>query len=138
MIRGVAASLFVLCVGPCHAGILRCSFTEPFFVLEFDSSTHKVVRVAAADDVGNKPVTTVISRNARLERTIGEKEFETFELTDGRAIILTLRLDARGSDGMSEKVFPFRATVGHHEGACDTRKYPAWDFDALTDDLDVR
>ena len=137
MLRSGTAVAFVLCMGDCHAGVLNCSFTEPFFTLRFDSSTHEVVRVSAADAGNREPARTVISRTARLERTIGEGEFEGFELTDGHAIILTLRLDGRGADGMSERRFPFRANYGRQEGACDTTKYPRWDFDDLIEDLRI-
>ncbi len=70
-----------------------------------------------------------------MERTIGEGEFETFELVDGETIILTLRLDGHGTDGMTDRRFPFRASYGGQEGACDTKKYPRWDFDDIVDDL---
>jgi hypothetical protein len=135
MLRISAAVAFVMSMNYCHAGVLSCTFSEPFLTLRFDSNTHEVVRASASSDGDRKPVTKVISRNARVERTIGEGEFETFELIDGKTIILTLTLDGHGTDGMSDRRFPFRASYGGQEGACDTKKYPRWDFDDIVDDL---
>jgi len=139
MRRFVLGLLLVQCATECPAGVLRCSFTEPFFTLTFDSTTHKVIRVTdATSDKEAKLVTTVISSNARLERAFGEGDSLVLELTDGSTIFLVLHLNGRGSDGMSENIVPFRADYGRQQGACDTNKYPSWDFDDLVEDLRAR
>jgi uncharacterized membrane protein len=133
---GLVLALFAL---EGRTGILECSFTEPFSTIKFDSATGRVIR-ASADTVkdNGKSVAKVIAKKARLERSVGEEASQTFELTDGKTIFLVLSLDGRGSDGMSDKVFPFSAEYEGQHGACETRKYPAWDFDALLDDVGAR
>jgi uncharacterized membrane protein len=130
MFRAVMGTALAICAMQGRAGVLRCTFTEPFFTITFDSATHKVTRTSTEDGK-----VSVVSTTARIQRTIEEDDDPMFEVFDEKEMILALRLSGRGSDGMSEAVFPFQARYHGQNGACDTVKYPRWDFDRLLEDL---
>jgi uncharacterized membrane protein len=137
MIRSVLMTILTLVAAESRAGTLTCHFTEPFFTIVFDSATGRVVR-SGSDDGSGIGRRSVLATDARLERRANEREDNTFALTSGGREILMLRLDGRGSDGMSERIYPFRGRYRRQEGGCDTVHDPAWDFDALLDDLRAR
>ena len=128
------AGLFLSVVS--QAGVLQCTFTEPFFTVVYDSATGKVTRISPQDsDRRKSPRHQVIATKAKLERDASADDSTAFVLRSDGAIVLSLHLDGQGNDGMSENFFPFRANYKHQEGACDTRKYPRWNFDDLIEDL---
>ncbi|MGE0501289.1 MAG: hypothetical protein AB7I79_06440 [Rhizobiaceae bacterium] len=132
-------ALLVGC-GPASAGVLTCSFTEPFFTITFDSATGVVTWVSADEadvDTGEiKP--RVIAENARLRRSDVWEGHETYFLESDVETILTLKVNGRGSDGMSEMVFPFEGISGGRSGGCESDKAPAYDMYEVFLDLGAK
>lgn len=132
----VAATGLCLLAGGAQAGMLHCSFTEPFFTVTFDSATGKVTWLSPdVFDENGQPVPKVIAENAKLEFTDPDGDRTKLALKNGAETILRLELTGQGSDGMSDNVFPFEAWYGTRDGGCDTGKYPAWDVYSLLEDL---
>ena len=131
------AAAAVLMAGHSEAGTLRCSFTEPFFVITWDSQTGQAIEISAdvTDPDTGKPVPTILSEHARLR--VPDPTGDPFRLVleDGKEMILELKLTGTGSDGMSENLFPFEARRGTLDGGCETAKYPAFDTYELLQDL---
>jgi len=61
----------------------------------------------------------------------------SFRLVNGSETILELKLTGKGSDGMSENLFPFEALRGRHDGGCETDKYPAFEIYELLEDVGI-
>lgn len=87
----------VLASSVCHADIINCSFTEPFITSSY-SMTQSTLTYTDSD--GQK---TVIQNVSMQIKSAG-----VFELRaqDGR-VLQTLTLNNNGSDGMSDKVYPY-------------------------------
>jgi hypothetical protein len=145
--RILAAALpLVLAASAAGAGTLRCSFTEPFFDLEFDSATGRVVYTSPNEfeEGTGKPKPRVIAEGARIRRSGVWDTYDTLFLeTPGRDkdtppnIIVEIKVTGRGSDGMSESVFPFEGRHGGWIGGCESSKAPAYDSYEVFDDLGV-
>lgn len=132
-----AVSVLSLAVGPAEAGTMRCSFTEPFYSIVFESESGKVTVISpdVTDPETGKPVPEVLARNAKLERADPPGDGLTFRLVNGGDTILELKLTGKGSDGMSDNLYPFEAWRGRHDGGCETDKYQAFDTYELVEDL---
>jgi hypothetical protein len=137
MRRWAVAVAMGLLAGEGHAGVLHCSFTEPFFTITFDSRTGKVIWLShdVADPDTGKPIPQVLAEGARLQLVNPDGDGLTFRVETDAQYILQLRLTGEGSDGMSESIFPFEATYGGYTGGCETEKYPAFDTFEIVDDL---
>jgi hypothetical protein len=138
-VKLVVAAAAMLMAGNCEAGTLRCSFTEPFFTVSWDSETGRVIELSADvtdPDTGN-PVPTVLSEHARLR--VPDPTGDPFRLilADDEQTILELTLTGTGNDGMSENLFPFDARRGTLDGGCDTAKFPRYETYELLQDLGV-
>jgi hypothetical protein len=125
--------------GDGEAGTLRCSFTEPFFSITWDSQTGQAVELSAdvTDPDTGKPVPTTLSEHARLR--VPDPIGDPFRLilADDKETILELKLTGIGNDGMSENLFPFEARRGTLDGGCDTARFPRFDTYELLQDLGV-
>jgi uncharacterized membrane protein len=83
-----------------QADIIKCSFTEPFITTVYST---------------NENTLTVTYDAERRRETLKNISFQimkpaTFELWDAkRRVIQRLELSFRGSDGMSDRVFPYAA-----------------------------
>lgn len=80
-----------------QADVIKCLFTEPFIVSVYDMSNSTLTYSAVASNV------TVMNNVMFTIKSAG-----VFELvsSDGK-VLQTLNLNFKGSDGMSDKVFPF-------------------------------
>jgi uncharacterized membrane protein len=136
---GVAAFMLLLSVAPGRAGTMRCSFTEPFFSIIFESATGKVTVISpeVTDPDSGKPVPEVLAEHARVVPADPPGDGMSFRLVNGSETILELKLTGKGSDGMSENLFPFEAWRGRHDGGCETDRYPAFETYELLEDLGV-
>ena len=124
--RILAALALLLSVAPSQAGTMRCSFTEPFFSIIFESETGKVTVISpdVTDPDTGKPVPEVLAEHAKLERSDPAGDPMSFRLVNGSDTILELKLTGKGSDGMSENLFPFEALRGRHDGRLRDRQIP--------------
>ena len=83
-----------------QADIIKCSFTEPFITTVYSTNTSTL---------------TVIYDAERRRETLNNISFQimkpaTFELWDAkRRVVQRLDLSFRGSDGMSDRVYPYEA-----------------------------
>lgn len=138
MRRPTMALATCLAVTAAHAGTLECHFTEPFFTVTFDSATGKVVLLSAdeTDPATGDPVPRTIAKGATLTAHPAQG-WQELVLEGAGQTILTLKLTGRGSDGMSDRVYPFEALYGGRDGGCLTDKYPGYDPYDLLQDLDV-
>jgi hypothetical protein len=139
MVRLTAATVLAMIATDGEAGALRCSFTEPFFTITWDSQTGQAIELSAdvTDPDTGKPVPRTLSENARLR--VPDPTGDPFRLVleDDKETILELKLTGTGSDGMSDSLFPFEARRGRLDGGCETAKYPAFDTYDLLQDLGV-
>ena len=138
-VRLVLAAAGVLLAGESEAGTLRCSFTEPFFTITWDSADGRVIELSAdvTDPDTGKPVPTILSEHAKLSVPDPTGDPYRLILGDDNETILELNLTGLGNDGMSESRFPFEARRGKLDGGCDTARYPAFDPYQLLQDLGV-
>lgn len=129
-----------LSAGAAQAGELHCSFTEPFFTIDYDSATGKVIYLSPneVDDDG-KLLPRTMAENAKIVREEASGEHEIFYLKAGEETLLTLKLTGRGSDGMSDMMFPFEATgMGPHAGGCETNNAPAHNISQFYEDFGIQ
>jgi len=139
----MAAALLIAPCAPAGAGTLRCSFAEPFFDLEFDSATGRVVYTSPheLEDGTGKPKPRVIAEGARVRRSDVWDGYETWFLETpakdrdtSTVTIVEIKVTGRGSDGMSETVFPFEGRHGGWLGGCESSRAPAYDsYEAFRD-----
>jgi len=131
-----------------EAGTLSCSFTEPFFTIEFDSATGKVTYTSPDefDEVSGQPKPRLLSETARIRRAGVWGTAETYFLeTPGKdpaaqpEIILEIRVTGRGEDGMSDTVFPFEGRYGEGRlvGGCEASKAQACNIYDVYEELAV-
>src|SRR5690606_10359503 len=126
MMRAVlAACALALLPTQAPAGVLSCSFTEPFFSIRFDSATG-VVTSASPDDFEDgvlKP--KVIAQGARLTLDDVWEGHRTATLRSASGEVLMIVRFREGSDGMSDLVFPLEGQFGaephgNNIGGCAT------------------
>ena len=122
------------------AEVLKCDFTEPFFSVEFDSETAKVTYTGV--DTYNEETDSfeviTLSENASLVETttMGAVIGSEYSLRNDKGEeILKLALTFRGSNGMSDHVYPFDVWYGNFWGGCETSSAPAVDTFSLIDSL---
>lgn len=122
------------------AGTLTCHFTEPFLSITFDSQTGAVTLVSAdvTDPDTGKPIPEILAQGAKLRSVPPDDYQPKLKLEKDGKTILELKLTGRGSDGMSENIFPFEGKYGALVGGCETGKYPAFDSYDLLQDIGVQ
>lgn len=126
---------------------LTCIFTEPFLTITYNASSGEVIYLGAENyDVPTDqiiPVVLATSGSLVPVLTAGETidtfysiQGSQFELlaNDG-SLILKLTLSMNGSDGMSDRVYPFDAEYNGLQGGCDTIAYPAVDTISIYEGL---
>jgi hypothetical protein len=142
----IAAALLAAASTPAAAGTLKCSFVEPFFDIEFDSATGRVVYTSPheVEEGTDKPKPRVIAEGARIRRSGVWDTYDTLFLeVPGKdkdtpaTTIVEIKVTGRGSDGMSETVFPFEGRHGGWIGGCESSKAPAYDSYEVFHDLGV-
>lgn len=105
--------------------VLRCSFTEPFYSLEFDANTGIVTSIlpSAQGDEGSVQSEVIASAAKLVPSDINktgmlDSEYTLVDAEKGE--ILKLDLNLKGSDGMSEMIYPFEVYHGQNVGGCWT------------------
>lgn len=133
------AAALMMSSGAASAGVLTCHFTEPFFVVAFDSVTGVVTLTSPdeSDPETGKIVPRVIAEGAKLTRSDAWVGYPTLTLDAGEERILDIKLTGQGSDGMSETVFPMEGVYGTNVGGCDATRAPAYDLYELYRDLGI-
>lgn len=106
-----------------HAETFKCSFTEPFYTIIYETD-FKILTVK--NEVSGKPAEVfvdVIMVNTPLS-------FEV-KLMKEHLMLMTITLTGKGSDGMSNMIYPFEANYlamsgpNNGIGGCQTDLWPA-------------
>lgn len=116
-----AFSLLSVFSSPSFADIIKCSFTEPFAATTY-SMAQQSLRIQT-------PSGTKVLRNVSFQ-IMGPARFNIVA-NNGR-ILQRLALTFRGSDGMSDRVYPYEATFTpssrgpqYNPGGCSSNYLPA-------------
>ncbi len=115
--KKIIVSLAVL-LGPAlaQADIIKCTFTEPFIGTHYSMTQSKLTIENFGED------TKVVIRNVSFQ-ILGPGQFELWDKHN--QVILKMDLNYQGSDGMSDKVFPYEATLDGQLGGCTSQFLPA-------------
>jgi hypothetical protein len=129
MKRLLAGLGLALVAADAQAGVLSCSFTEPFFAITFDSATGMVTQVSAdeTDPDTGKPIPKVLAKAAKLELLDHAEGGQKLRLTDAGKTLLDLQITMQAGDGMSESIYPMEGKYGSNTGGCSTDKFPPFD-----------
>lgn len=100
-----------------EADVIRCTFTEPFISMTY-SMTQSSIEVVTPD--GNETIASVSFQ------ILGPGQFALWDAAE--TALVTLSLDYRGSDGMSDTIFPYSALraaeSGDQHGGCWSNHLP--------------
>ena len=100
-----------------QADVIRCTFTEPFISMTY-SMTQSSIEVVTPD--GNETIASISFQ------ILGPGQFALWDAAE--AALVTLSLDYRGSDGMSDTIFPYSALRagegGEQHGGCWSNHLP--------------
>jgi hypothetical protein len=126
LLAGLALMLLPL---EARAGVLSCSFTEPFFSISFDSATGVVTWVSAdeSDPDTGKPIPKILATSAKLEILDYDASGQKLRLSNGSETLLDLKITMQADDGMSESTYPMEGKYGSNTGGCYTDKFPPFD-----------
>ncbi|MGZ3691703.1 MAG: hypothetical protein ACXVAX_09375 [Pseudobdellovibrio sp.] len=85
-----------------HADIIKCNFTEPFVVSSYSMAQQSLTYYSNSGPNGEQVVNTIKNVSFQI------KDAGVFELVgaDGK-VLQTLTLSKKGSDGMSDNVYPY-------------------------------
>lgn len=108
-----------------QADVIKCNFTEPFVVSTYNTDTQTLSYSAFTGEA--KDEVTTIKKVSFLIKAPGE-----FELIskDGK-VLQSLKLNGKGSDGMSDRIYPYEVKDTGFEmmansgfGGCSSRNLP--------------
>jgi hypothetical protein len=106
---------------------IHCSFTEPFFGLDFDLKKREVSRTEPdwKHDSG-KSITKVIAKGIRVRTDMSDPFVPKYKvLTSSGKVLAELTLDVQGSDGMSDIISPFSIKFANLLGGCSSNRIKA-------------
>lgn len=120
--RLVSTAALLAVSTPALADKIDCSFTEPFFSVKIDDARKSVI---VHDAIEKKSTSYKIRKIKQTGRTTEILYGNQEELTT-----LVYTLDFKGSDGMSETIFPYSAETRTgdtrpHFGGCSSAQFPA-------------
>lgn len=85
-----------------QADVIRCSFTEPFITTSYDTASKRMMVI---HDVEKR-------RQALIGVSMRETARRTFEFRDAKGqVLLRVKRTCRGSDGMSDRKYPYEAEL---------------------------
>lgn len=101
---------------------LECHFTEPFFSLEFDLASGKVTRTEPNwEDDASTTVTKTVAENAKVESDLSDPFLPKYTVkTQAGEVIAAIQLNMKGSDGMSNIIYPFDIQHAEMWGGCES------------------
>lgn len=108
---------------------IYCGFTEPFFSLEADLEKRTLTLTEPDwDNGGGEIITKIVATGISLKPDFSDPLYPRYVvLNSNGAVLLKLTLNMRGSDGMSNVIFPFEAEYGEHWGGCETEHIKSFD-----------
>ena len=112
-----------------QADIFNCVFTEPFFNIQYSTTTNELVRFEY--DFDQDKMVSKTTKNVSFQIK-GPAKFQL--LAADKTPIMNLDLNSKGSDGMSDRTYPYDAellTEGSSMwGGCDSNFLKATDESA--------
>ena len=140
MRRLLLGSAFMLLSLDTQAGVLSCSFTEPFFTISFDSTTGVVTEISAdeTDPDTGKPIPKILATSAKLELVDPYADHQKLRLTNGGETLLDLSITMQADDGMSDSTYPMEGKYGSNTGGCYTDKFPPFNPYEMLEGLGVQ
>ena len=102
MKRSIFAFAFILSIGAAQAESFECSFTEPFISIKYNTATQKLT-------VKNEMEGTPADITTGVTYTIASSKKFLLKSSKGQ-LLATLVLNNKGSDGMSDFVYPYEIT----------------------------
>ena len=123
-----------------RAGVLSCSFTEPFFEITFDSATGVVTWISAdvTDPDTGKRIPKVLAQSARIELLDYAEGGQKLRLADGGKTLIDLQITMRADDGMSDSTYPMEGKYGSNTGGCYTDRFPPFNPYEMLDGLGLK
>jgi hypothetical protein len=104
-----------------ETNFIYCGFTEPFFSLTVDLEKKTVTRVEPDWEDAGETVSTVIAEGVKLESNFSDPLLPKYVVKDSTgSVILDLTLNMKGSDHMSDIIFPLEAKHMDMWGGCET------------------
>ncbi len=101
-----------------HADIIKCYFTEPFYTTVYSMTQSKLT---TTESLTGK----IVYRKNVSFQIKGPGTFELLSLNG--QVLQTLTLDYQGSDGMSDKVYPYTVNApGIGIGGCTSNYHHAY------------
>jgi uncharacterized membrane protein len=112
----LALAALLVSTAPAHAGVIACTFTEPFLTIRVDESTQEVT-------FRNETEKREFRFPAQQITKDGNYSLVVFGAGGNNAWNLEYDLDGQGSDGMSDQVYPYSAVLTKgvsdlHHGGC--------------------
>ena len=140
MRRLLLGSAFMLMSLDAQAGVLSCSFTEPFFNISFDSTTGVVTWISAdeTDPDTGKPIPKILAKSAGLEIVDPDATGQKLRLTNAGETLLDLQITMQADDGMSDSTYPMEGKYGGNTGGCYTDKFPPFNPYEMLEGLGVQ
>lgn len=101
----ILLGLVVLYPSFSYADVITCNFTEPFITTTYDTST-QVLQIKGADEKTASAIADVsFEIRARSHFRLVRRD---------KTVVQELVLNGHGSDGMSDKEYPYHATWTWH------------------------
>ena len=89
-----------------QADIFNCVFTEPFFNIQYSTTTNEIVRFEY--DYDKNQMANTVTKNVSFQI----KDAGKFQLLAAdKTPIMNLNLNYKGSDGMSDRDYPYSAEL---------------------------
>ncbi len=121
---GIVVGLSLLISASAFAETFNCSFTEPFMSIKIDTTTKKVS--VTTPEESNKTF-----RIRRMQK-VGDTTEVVFGAGQEEFTMLRMKLDFKGSDGMSDFKFAYSSEiqtgdVRPQQGGCSSARFPKTD-----------
>lgn len=129
--------VFVSLVGfQAQAEVVTCSFTEPFFWVQFDSKNKTLILVEPDWEGGaQKSVERTLSKNAtvklkQVKKISDVRHVPVYSVVEGKKELMSFELSFQGSDSMSPLVYPYDGKIFFNgaiqQGGCETDALPSF------------
>ena len=116
--KTLLATAILLASSSSHADIIKCYFTEPFYTTVYSMTQSKLTTTEALTG-------KVVYRKNVSFQIKGPGSFELLSLNG--QVLQTLTLDYQGSDGMSDKIYPYTVSApGIGIGGCTSNYHHAY------------
>jgi uncharacterized membrane protein len=126
----LTATISLFSVSSFALDTLTCGFTEPFITVEYDANTKIVTKTGVEDynEATGEFLKIVISENAEIKLAAPD-QVGVYDLVDVATgtVILSMELNGNGTDGMSDRLYPFSAVYENNYGGCSTETAPVVD-----------